>query len=402
MISVGVDVSKGKSTAFAMDEQGEVYLPVMEFAHTQSEMEMFLGKLQELPEPPRVVMESTGYYHWPVVNSLFEANIFVCVVNPIVMSKFSKVQLRPGKTDKLDSILICKFGLANWTQLVRCRADAEDRATLKLYARQYSEYMKLMVQQKVNFGCLLDKVMPGIQKLPCDEAGRSKLSVFVIRFWHCDRIAGKSLSAFTQSYCKWAKRKGYQVNESKAQAIHALSQNGIPMLPCNDAIKHMVQQSARTLIALEDSVSSILSHMNQLASSFPEYDTVLAMKGVGLKTAPRLIAEIGDVRRFHSAKALVAYAGLNAPPFQSGLFEGKQRHISKRGNKYIRKIGYEIMTALMSSNPKEDNAVFLFMCKKRAEGKHYLSADMAGLNKFLRIYFSRISTVLSSSVPAGE
>jgi Transposase IS116/IS110/IS902 family. len=46
------------------------------------------------------------------------------------------------------------------------------------------------------------------------------------------------------------------------------------------------------------------------------------MKGVGSQLSVLLIAEIGDVRRFHSGSALVAYAGLDAPPFQSGTFDG--------------------------------------------------------------------------------
>lgn len=122
------------------------------------------------------------------------------------------------------------------------------------------------------------------------------------------------------------------------------------------------------------------------------------MKGVGEHTAARLIAEIGDVRLFHSAKALPAYAGIDAPPYQSGEFESHRRKISKRGNKYLRKVGYEIMSALMSTKPSEDNAVYLFMCRKKAEGKHYLSAYMAGLNKFLHIYYARVLEVLKEPV----
>ena len=110
------------------------------------------------------------------------------------------------------------------------------------------------------------------------------------------------------------------MNESKAAAIHSLSQNGIPTLPCTDAVKQLVQESARVLKRLEESVNSILAQMNALASTFPEYNVVSQMKGVGKRTASRLIAEIGDVRRYHSAKALTAYTGLDAPPYQSGGF----------------------------------------------------------------------------------
>ena len=45
------------------------------------------------------------------------------------------------------------------------------------------------------------------------------------------------------------------------------------------------------------------------------------MISFGERLGPLILAEIGDVRRFHSAKALNAYAGNDAPPYQSGNFE---------------------------------------------------------------------------------
>ncbi|KIR02087.1 hypothetical protein P261_00901 [Lachnospiraceae bacterium TWA4] len=50
--------------------------------------------------------------------------------------------------------------------------------------------------------------------------------------------------------------------------------------------------------------------MKELAKSLPEYLTVREMGGVGDVLAVKLIAEIGDVRRLHNAKALVACAGM--------------------------------------------------------------------------------------------
>lgn len=55
------------------------------------------------------------------------------------------------------------------------------------------------------------------------------------------------------------------------------------------------------------------------------------------------MAGVGDIRRFHSGKALIAYAGIDAPPYQSGQFTGTRRRISKRGSATLRKTGFEIM-----------------------------------------------------------
>ena len=114
------------------------------------------------------------------------------------------------------------------------------------------------------------------------------------------------------------------------------------------------------------------------------------MPCIGDTLAPRIIAEIGDVRRFTNKHALIAYAGIDAPPYQSGAFNATERHISKRGNSYLRKTGFEVMQCLIQHKPEQDE-VYAFIQKKRSEGKSGKEAMIAGLNKFLRIYYGRIS-----------
>ena len=138
--------------------------------------------------------------------------------------------------------------------------------------------------------------------------------------------------------------------------------------------------------------------MRELAKMMPEYNTVISMGGIGESLAPRLIAEIGDPRYFHSAKALIAYAGIDAPPYQSGQFTGTKRHISKRGSSTLRKIGYEVMDSVNKHQSKlEDDPVCQYFLKKRSEGKPYRVAMMAAYNKFLRIYHSKVSAVLNEA-----
>lgn len=51
----------------------------------------------------------------------------------------------------------------------------------------------------------------------------------------------------------------------------------------------------------------------------------------------------------------------------------------------------------MQHKPKNDK-VYQFILKKRAEGKYYLSAYMAGFNKFLRIYYARVKEVYNNNL----
>ena len=139
------------------------------------------------------------------------------------------------------------------------------------------------------------------------------------------------------------------------------------------------------LINLIETTNEIIAKMNEIAKSMDEYKEVRNMKGVGDRLAPLLIAEIGDIRRFKNSGSLIAYAGIDSPPYQSGKYEATNRHISKRGNKYLRKTGFEVMQSIKSFC-RVDCEAYDYIIKKEAEGKCKKSAKIAGLNKFLRQY----------------
>lgn len=121
----------------------------------------------------------------------------------------------------------------------------------------------------------------------------------------------------------------------------------------------------------------------------------MGMFGVGPVLGPQLMAEIGDVRRFHSKKALVAFAGIDAPPFQYGQMDIRSRSISKRGSAALRRTLFLVMGVILQNSPV-DEPVYQFMDRKRAEGKLYKVYMMASANKFLRIYYASVKDYLNS------
>ena len=135
--------------------------------------------------------------------------------------------------------------------------------------------------------------------------------------------------------------------------------------------------------------------MTTLAQMLPEYPIVMKMYGVGPTLGPQLMAEIGDVRRFHSKKALVAFAGIDAPPYQSGTVDVHSRSISKRGSASLRRTLFLVMSIVLRTSPA-DEPIFQFMDRKRAEGKPYKVYMMASANKFLRIYYASVKAYLDA------
>lgn len=50
MISIGVDVAKGKSTICAIKEYGEILLPPKDYKHTTDDLNLFIKKLSKFNE----------------------------------------------------------------------------------------------------------------------------------------------------------------------------------------------------------------------------------------------------------------------------------------------------------------------------------------------------------------
>ena len=389
MISVGIDVSKGKSTVCIMKPCGEILESPFDIGHTADELDSLISLIKSFDEETRVVMEDTGHYHLPVATYLSSHNIFVCCVNALRMKKFCLQSIRRAKTDKIDSIKIASFGITYWNELVKAYPSNVIYDELKFLARQYYQVTGMLVKSKVNFSNLLDQVMPKINDVLSNQGGNHKLTEFVSRYIHFQNILDMGERKFTSDYCKWAKKKGYRLNERKAAEVYAIAQNGIPTLPNSQSVKIAVSEAIKLIHSIEESRNTILAQMQDLCNTLPEYSVVKEMDCIGDTLAPRIIAEIGDVRRFKNKHSLIAYAGIDAPPYQSGAFHASERHISKRGNSYLRKTGYEIMQSLIKHKPA-DNAVYDFIQKKRSEGKCGKEAMIAGLNKFLRVYYGKV------------
>ena len=397
MISVGIDVSKGKSTICILKPGGEVLQPPFEINHTADGLESLVALIKSFDEEVRVVLEDTGHYHLPVVIPLVESGIFVCCVNALRMKKFCSQSLRRAKTDKIDSIKIANFGLTYWSELTPTLPKGEVYQELKLLARQYYQTVSLLIKAKVNLSNLLDQSMPNIQTVLADNKSNCKLTDFVARYYHCSHILEMGEQGFTIDYCAWAKEKGYRLNERKAAQILAIAQNGIPTLPNSVSTQIAVSEAVKLIQSRTESRNTILAQMQEFCKSLPEYFIVKDMPCIGDTLAPRIIAEIGDVRRFKNKRSLVAYAGIDAPPYQSGTFNASERHISKRGNSYLRKTAFEIMQSLIQHKPNGD-PVYDFIQKKRSEGKSAKEAMVAGINKFLRVYYGMVMELYSNAV----
>ena len=399
MFAVGVDVSNDRSTVAVLGAQRKVVMKPFEVPHTADGFASLIEKLRGLNGEARIVMEHTGRYYESFAMSMYRAGFFVSAVNPLVIKDYREgVDVRKVKTDKADAMKIAQFALDKWEILPQYTPMDTIRYDLKTLHRQFQLSSKTRTALNNNLIALLEQSYPGANRCfdsPVRPDGSQKWVDFVDTFWHADCIAGVSRSAFVERYRKWCRRHGYNFSEQKAVELHVDARQKFPLVPKSDTCKLLVKEAVAQLRTVSRTVEAYRAEMNRLASQLPEYETVMAMTGVGKSMGPQLIAEIGDLRRFAHQKSLVGFAGTDPIKDDSGDRVSASKPSSKRGSPYLRKTLFVIMTILLQLQPQDD-PVYRFLDKKRSEGKKYYVYMTAGMTKFLRIYYGRVRDCLKA------
>lgn len=96
--------------------------------------------------------------------------------------------------------------------------------------------------------------------------------------------------------------------------------------------KSHISQLNRLIDRLEKAMKKVVDSKPQLTQ---DVKLLITIPGVGELTAMTILGELGDLRRFGSARELSAFSGLSPSKVQSGKWVGKTR-ISRKGSPHLR------------------------------------------------------------------
>ena len=141
---------------------------------------------------------------------------------------------------------------------------------------------------------------------------------FAATFWNCECVCVLCEKAFISKYQRWCKKYSYNFSEDRALDIYASARSHFGVMPTSGRTGCLSTPDGLCSIGRPETAKL---QMRSWASSRPEYPVVMRIFGVGPSLGSQLMAEIGDVRRFHSKTASVAFAGIDASPYQSGQID---------------------------------------------------------------------------------
>lgn len=378
MILVGIDVASNKHDIFIMNALGEVFNKHFTIDNTRQGYKKLLEQISLAKEffkdsNVRIGLESTGHYSRNILHFLILEGYDVMFINPLLTNMDRKASsVRKTKTDSIDAKAICMFLIRNQNDFKPYTLSSYHIDELKILVRQRKSLKKQLNQITNQLHAFLDQAFPEyhtVFKNILSNASLTLLSSYA-SLSELKRVRVNTLSELLKKSSKG--RHGL----AKVELIKTLVKDsiGIDSASLSLSIKQSVQ-TIRTIESQIDQINQLLEHHITESKT-----TLLSIPGVGTQTGAIILAEIGDINRFKSDDALLAYAGLDPSVYQSGNYEGSFK-ISKRGSSILRWAIFQAAKVAVIHDP-----VFnAYYEKKKSEGKHYLTIIGHVTKKLLRV-----------------
>lgn len=176
------------------------------------------------------------------------------------------------------------------------------------------------------------------------------------------------------------------MKKAMARKLIAAAKESVASL--RDATTGMVVRDlAGEILAQKQKIAEQKKHLRKQLQHDAETKIIASVHGIGWWTAIVLRLEVGPFHRFHSDRAVVAFAGVDPRNKQSG--DGLvHRGISRRGRSQIRASLYMPIVAMIRCN----RVIKAFYQRLRGNGKGHLVAATACMAKVLRIIYACVVT----------
>jgi transposase len=155
-------------------------------------------------------------------------------------------------------------------------------------------------------------------------------------------------------------------------------------IPDND--KEVMRVLRALLKTIKLKIAKLESRMLEIVEEYYQetFSSLKTIPGIGPKTAIILIAITNNFKKFDDIKKLSAYVGLAPRVYESGTSIKGKGHITKMGNKYVRKLLY-----LCAWSAKKHNEQCKTLYERlSAKGKPERVIKIAIANKLLRQAFA--------------
>lgn len=385
MYIIGIDIGKNHHEASIVSPEGKQIGHSLRFATTHKGADSLMSFIFNNIGNSSCIfgMEATGHYWYPIYSFLKARGYTIYVINPIQSDSLRKMYIRQTKNDSIDSFLIAeviRFGQFTTTSM----AD-ENILAMRQLCRYRDSVISSRTEIKLRISTIMEQIFPEYEK-QFSSLWLSTSMGILEKYLTPENIENAPIDELFEiikdkSHNKLTMKKAISIREAAADTF------GIKI--AQDAFSFQLKQLIDRMNFLDKQIEALDC---QILEYYEKFDCYLhTIPGIGMIAAATILAEIGDINRFKSSSALVAFAGIDPTVRQSGEFSSTHNHMSKRGSPYLRHAIFLAATTCSFHN----SPLNAYYKKKRDQGKHHLTATGAVARKLTTVIYA----VLRDSKP---
>ncbi|TSO25334.1 IS110 family transposase [Lactobacillus sp. LL6] len=384
-IVFGIDVSSRESSiCMLMDDTRKEF----KISNDSFGFKELLKNLAVFSKHPQIIFEATGVYSRRLQKFLEDYGYDYVILNPLKAKKEMDQGLRHNKTDKTDAYNLARIQLQNRHKANK--QEAEDYHRLRALSRSYEELTSDIVSAKNRLHRILQLTFPEIETVVSTPKNRNYWELVKL-FPHCQTVREIEAEDIINKIKDF---KGYGIKRAQkiAQGLKELANKAYPVAELDSPETSDVIYYAQRLIQLDQDRDERLKQMVDISKKLPNRDLEIltSIPGFAQTTAVRVLAELGDIRRFDNPNKIDAFIGIDPGRYQSGQMDSRLG-ITKHGNAIARKILYRAVGQI--DNASKTNPCHIadyYENKKSSQSKGFKKIAIASVHKLIRTIYALI------------
>ena len=274
--------------------------------------------------------------------------------------------LHPGnaKTDARDAFIIAEAGRTMPHALRRVGGDDDLIADLAVIVGFDDDLASEVNRVSNRIRGMLTQIHPALERAIGANIGHPAVLALLAKFAGPTGLAAAGRRRLTTTTKPLAPRMHTQLVDA---IIKALTEQTV-VVPGTRAAELVLPQLAAQLQGLLAQRAAAAKQVEEALDAHPLSQLLMSMPGVGIRTAARLLLDIGDGTAFPTAGHLAAYAGL-APVTRRSGSSIRGEHPSRAGNKHLKRALF--LSAFAALHDPDSRAYY---DRKRAAGKKHNAA----------------------------
>jgi transposase len=319
---VGVDIAKKKHYARAFDFRGMELDKVIKFKANGGGFESFINWTESVAKAhgkKKIVVgiEPTGHYWYTFGRAVIDRGLMLVQVNPYHVKKTKELDDNtPSKSDYKDPKTIA-FLVKDGRYQIPYMPDGK-YAELRKANNLREEWVQKKIKVKNKITRWLDIHFPEFLNAFSSWEGKTALMTLE-KIALPEKIASKTAE---EILCIWRQEVRRGVGIKKAEKLVKEAQNSVGIREGAQMAEYEIKLLIKEYMEIREVLEDMERKLEKIVLTIPGANRFLEIKGVGIKTVAGFFAEIGDIRRFTSAKQILLFEWfLLLPLHNENLFQ---------------------------------------------------------------------------------